>query len=135
MMKKLIFILLCMTMPVLPAQASESAIEQLQDGYRVAGATEFSAARGKSMWSRSFMQEKLGKQVKCASCHTTNLSQAGSHLRTGKIIEPMAVSANALRFNDPEKIEKWFLRNCKWTLGRECSVQEKGDFLSYFQGE
>jgi len=132
-MKKLIFVLLCMM--TLPAQASESVIAQLQAGYQAAGAAEFSAARGKSMWTQSFMQEKLGKQVKCASCHTANLSQTGSHLRTGKIIEPMAVSANALRFNDPEKIEKWFLRNCKWTLGRECSVQEKGDFLSYFQSE
>ena len=32
-------------------------------------------------------------------------------------------------YTDPEHIEKWFTRNCKWTLGRECTPQEKGDFL------
>ncbi|MEA3244387.1 MAG: DUF1924 domain-containing protein, partial [Pseudomonadota bacterium] len=32
---------------------------------------------------------------------------------------------------DGKKIEKWFKRNCKWTLGRECTAQEKADFLAY----
>jgi len=129
----LIFVLLCMA--AWSAQASETVITQLQDGYRADGAGAFSADRGKQMWTQSFIQKKSGKPVQCASCHTASISQVGSHIRTGKIIEPMAVSVNGLRFNDAEKIEKWFLRNCKWTLGRECSVQEKGDFLSYFQSE
>jgi len=132
-MKKLIFVLLCMA--ALPAQASEAVITQLQETYRSEGAGEFSASRGKSMWTQSFIHKKSGKQVSCASCHTGNLKQVGSHIKTGKIIGPMAASVNAERFNDPAKIEKWFLRNCKWTLGRVCSAQEKGDFLSYLQSE
>ncbi len=43
----------------------------------------------------------------------------------------MAVSVNATRLSDPKKVEKWFLRNCKWTFGRECTPQEKGDFIDY----
>jgi len=47
------------------------------------------------------------------------------------VIDPMALSVNPERYTDPDKIEKWFLRNCKWTLGRECTAQEKGDVLTY----
>jgi len=36
---------------------------------------------------------------------------------------------------DAAKTEKWFLRNCKWTMGRTCTAQEKGDFLAYFQSQ
>lgn len=43
----------------------------------------------------------------------------------------MAPSANPERLTDVRKIEKWFKRNCKWTLGRECSAQEKTDLLLY----
>jgi hypothetical protein len=43
----------------------------------------------------------------------------------------MAASANPARYSDPAKVEKWFRRNCNEVLGRECSAQEKGDWLSY----
>jgi hypothetical protein len=43
----------------------------------------------------------------------------------------LAPSAQSDRFSDPEKVEKWFKRNCTWTWGRECTAQEKGDFLAY----
>ena len=51
--------------------------------------------------------------------------------RAGKTIEPMAVSASPSRFTDIAKTEKWFGRNCKTVLGRACSAQEKGDFITY----
>jgi hypothetical protein len=41
----------------------------------------------------------------------------------------MALSVNPKRLADPTKVERWFGRNCRWTLGRECSPKEKGDFL------
>jgi len=28
-------------------------------------------------------------------------------------------------------VAKWFRRNCKTVLGRECTAQEKGDILTY----
>jgi hypothetical protein len=43
----------------------------------------------------------------------------------------MAPSANKERFTDVKKIEKWFKRNCNDVLARECTAQEKGDFLKY----
>ncbi len=52
-------------------------------------------------------------------------------IKTGKVIKPMAASKNPERFQDSKKVEKWFLRNCKWTFGRQCTVQEKIDTLSW----
>ncbi len=46
----------------------------------------------------------------------------------------MAVSVNPERFTKTKKIKKWFKRNCKWAWGRECTAQEKGNFLTYFKG-
>jgi hypothetical protein len=43
----------------------------------------------------------------------------------------MAVSANAERFTDFTKDEKWFKRNCSTVLRRECTAVEKGDFISF----
>lgn len=130
-MKRAILIILCAIST--PALASEEDVNQMLDSYRARGANEFDAARGKAMWSEKYIQKKSGKQVSCATCHTENLTQTGSHVRTGKLIEPMAPSVNPERLSDPAKIRKWFKRNCKWTLGRECTPQEKGDFLSFIQ--
>jgi hypothetical protein len=58
----------------------------------------------------------------------------GKHAKTGKAIEPMAPSVNPKRLSDEKQIRKWFSRNCKWTLGRECTAQEQGDVLLYLQG-
>jgi cytochrome c len=131
-MKIIAIILLCMA--AIPAQASEATTRML-DTYRTEGAGEFSAERGKKMWTQTFKQQKSGKQVNCATCHADSLKRSGTHIRTGKIIEPMAISTNTERFNETKKIKKWFLRNCKWTVGRECTAQEKGDFLTYFLSE
>jgi hypothetical protein len=43
----------------------------------------------------------------------------------------MAVSVTPTRYLDPAKVEKWFRRNCNEVLGRACSPQEKGDWLTY----
>ena len=67
----------------------------------------------------------------CTSCHTKDLTAAGKHIKTNKVIKPMAPSSNAERFTDSKKVEKWFKRNCKWTIGRECTAQEKSNFLVY----
>jgi hypothetical protein len=71
----------------------------------------------------------------CSSCHGNDLSTSGKHVKTGKTIDPMALSANPSRYQDRKKIEKWFLRNCKWTWGRTCSQQEKADILAWLQNQ
>jgi len=86
----------------------------------------FSAARG-----RQFFDSTHGNDWSCSSCHTARPSQPGKHAKTGKEIAPMAPAANAQRFSDAAKVEKWFKRNCNDVLGRACTAQEKGDVLAY----
>ncbi|HLG22896.1 MAG TPA: DUF1924 domain-containing protein, partial [Candidatus Manganitrophaceae bacterium] len=74
-----------------------------------------------------------GEARSCASCHTADLRSAGKHAKTGKPIDPLAPSANPKRLADGDFIEKWFKRNCKWTLGRECGPAEKGSVLLFLR--
>lgn len=104
------------------------AVDGLLKSYRAGGAKDFSASDAESMWTKAFPTGK-GEVRRCSTCHTDNLRRTGKHATTGKVIEPLAPSVNAERLTDAEKIEKWLARNCKWTLGRECTPQEKGDFL------
>jgi len=108
-----------------------AAANPIQDSYRAAAKQEnaafkgFSAARGQAFYSA-----KTGDMA-CASCHGDSPKANGKHAKTGKDILPMAPSANAQRFTDAAKVEKWFGRNCKDVLSRACSAQEKGDFIAY----
>jgi hypothetical protein len=86
----------------------------------------FSATRGEQ-----FFKVKHGNEWSCTSCHTENPAATGKHAKTEKPIDPMAPSANAERFTNPKKIEKWFKRNCSDVLDRVCTPQEKGDVLAY----
>jgi hypothetical protein len=47
----------------------------------------------------------------------------------------MAVSMTPDRFTDPEKVAKWFSRNCNGVLGRDCTAVEKGDFITYLSSK
>jgi len=111
----------------LPAGAD--VVASLLKQYEAQGGANFTAANGESMWTRAFPDAKSGEKRRCSVCHSEDLRRSGKHAVTGKVIEPLAPSANPKRLTDPEHIEKWFARNCKWTLGRECTPQEKGDFL------
>ena len=109
------------------------AVDALLKVYSGAGAGPFSAEAGEQLWTKPNRHDESPAERSCSSCHTSNLSNDGKHIKTQKSIKPMAPNANAKRLTDTKKIEKWFMRNCKWTLGRECSAQEKGDFLLYIQ--
>jgi hypothetical protein len=86
----------------------------------------FSATRG-----AAFFTSAHGREWSCTSCHTTNPLGAGRHAKTNKTIAPLAPQANPDRFTRPEKVEKWFRRNCNDVLGRPCTAVEKGDVLVY----
>ena len=49
----------------------------------------------------------------------------------GKVVEPLAPAANPDRLTDRREVEKWFKRNCTQVMGRECTAEEKGHFLTY----
>ena len=108
------------------AGAESGAAAQLLSTYKTEGAGPFDAARGQAMWIR---EGKPGRS--CASCHGEDLTRSGEHVKTGKSIEPLAPSANPARLTERKKIRKWLYRNCKFTYGRECTPQEKGDFLTF----
>ena len=124
-----IAILLLVTAPLLAAETAAGTVSDLLAQYRGQGASAFDANRGREFWNRANMIDE--KERNCRSCHGNNMKEAGRHQRTKKIIEPMAPSVNSQRYTERKKVEKWFKRNCKWTLGRECTLQEKGDVLSF----
>ena len=90
----------------------------------------FDSNRGKDLYLKKFAGGK--NTPSCTSCHTSNPTQTGE-TRAGKAIEPMAVSVNPKRYQTLKKAEKWFRRNCKSVLGRECTTIEKGDFLTFMK--
>ncbi len=103
------------------------AVSGLLQDYKKAGVTQFSASQGKRLW----YSNNNGRS--CTTCHTQSVKNTGKHKKTGKTIKPMAPSVNPKRLTDKRKIKKWLLRNCKWTLKRECTAQEKGNILMWLK--
>ena len=87
-----------------------------------------SPERGRQLYHGKFSGEKAES---CSACHTPDPKDAGRHVRTNKVIDPLAPSANPQRFTDMAKVEKWFKRNCNEVLNRACTPQEKADFTAY----
>ena len=127
MVRFALLLLACLGPGVVRADADFAKLYQF---YSQAGGRDFDASRGKQLWLKERAGEG-GEAISCATCHGTDLRKPGRQQKTGKLIEPMAPSANKQRYADIEKVEKWFLRNCKQVLGRECTAQEKGDVLRY----
>ncbi len=94
-----------------------------------------SAKDGAEMWKKEYVDQASGEKRSCVTCHGADLKVAGKHATTGKPIEPLAPSVNKQRLTDRKEIEKWFKRNCKWTLGRECTAQEKANFLVFIRSQ
>jgi hypothetical protein len=109
------------------------AVETLLSEYRLQGAANFSAAAGKTFWNQATRPGGASADRSCASCHTSDVHQPGKHAITGNKIKPLAPSVMSKRLTNPKKIRKWFKRNCKWTRGRACTAQEKGDVLTYLK--
>jgi len=113
-----------------------NVIPEMLQSYEAAGASHFNAKAGEALWHKDFPAPEKAENQKprnCQTCHGTDLKKSGAHARTGKVIDPMALSVNPERFSDAAKIKKWFRRNCKWVMGRTCTAQEKGDILTYLQ--
>lgn len=121
LLRGLILIALLLTGVIMQAtEVSDAMLEEF-----ASEATEdFTAEAGLTTW---ITPQPNGRS--CESCHGESLFATGSHYKTGELIEPMAPSVNPERLTERRKINKWFLRNCKWTYGRECTAQEKGDIL------
>ncbi|HEY0837771.1 MAG TPA: DUF1924 domain-containing protein [Azospirillum sp.] len=94
----------------------------------------FSAARGRALYLGPHSGGKA-ETIACAACHTATPTAPGRHHKTGRSIEPMAVSANPARFTDAAEVEKRFERDCPNVLGRACTAQEKGDFITFLTAQ
>ncbi len=114
--------------PMALAQTPEQTLAGLKQAATEAnpGFQGFSATRGEQ-----FFKSTHGNDWSCATCHTQNPAGLGKHTRTSKTIQPLAPVANAERFTDPAKVEKWFKRNCNDVVDRACTPMEKGDVLTY----
>lgn len=110
----------------LSAAALAATPAELLAGYSAEAGVRAEPARG-----QAFFTQRHGQEWSCASCHTAQPTQAGKHAVTGKTIAPMAPAVNDQRFTDLAKTEKWFRRNCKDVVGRECQANEKADVLAW----
>lgn len=105
--------------------ADTSPAQQLERFSAAAGATP-SAERG-----RAFFTTAHGGPWSCASCHRALPLEAGRHASTGKAIDPLAPAANPQAFTDTARVDKWFRRNCRDVLQRECTAAEKADVVAW----
>ena len=99
---------------------------ELLAGYTAQAGQPANAAKGEA-----FFKASHGQEWQCTSCHSKSPMTGGRHASTDKAIEPLAPAANVKRFTDSAKVEKWFRRNCKDVLARECSAAEKADVLAW----
>ena len=127
------WLLASLGMVVAATSLAATPVDELLSTYRQQGATNFNAAAGKAFWNQAVRPSGASTERSCASCHTSDLRQNGKHAVTGKEIKPLAPSVMSKRLTNPTKMRKWLKRNCEWVRGRECTVQEKGDVLTYLQ--
>lgn len=112
----------------------------------------FSSENGKILYFKEFPKPVLGF-VSCASCHLKDPRRSVLRHRTKvlcrachvidesehpnpidakkRFYEAFAPVANNNRFNNFEHTELWFKYNCNFVYSRDCTVQEKGDILSW----
>ncbi len=118
---QIFLLLLAFSAPVLAASPQD-----LLAAYIAQAGQPVQAARGEL-----FFNAQHGQEWRCVSCHGALPMAGGRHASTDKSIEPLAPAANPKRFTDSAKVEKWFRRNCKDVLARECSALEKADVLAW----
>jgi hypothetical protein len=121
-------ILLVLSFSTAAVNANQNQLQHFET-YRQHGVVQSDPQRGEKLWFSSENNRS------CTSCHGNDPGSNGKHIKTGKLIHPMALSVNPVRYQTGKKIEKWFLRNCKWTFGRECNAQEKADILAWLASQ
>jgi hypothetical protein len=132
-MKTLAILIACIA-ALVGTSARADTVEQMLSELAAAGAGPFSVAEGRNLWVREYPADG-GAKRSCATCHTADVRSEGRHAVTGKSIGSLAPSVDPQRLSDRREVEKWLRRNCKWTLGRECSAQETGDLLMYLRAQ
>ncbi len=117
--------LLALLVP-LTSQAGDTTPAQQQARFNAEAGAPGQAQRG-----GQFFTSRHGGEWSCASCHGNPATAPGKHASTGKAIDPLAPAFNPMRFTDTAKVDKWFRRNCKDVLQRDCSAGEKADVMAW----
>ncbi len=117
----------------LSVASGAAPLDDLLKTLQADAAQPFSAQRGKTFWAQKHPAADGGQARSCSLCHSNDLTRKGAHIRTHKIIQPMAPASNPKRLTKLRKMRKWLLRNCKFVLARTCSAQEKGDILTFLR--
>lgn len=118
--------LACIPWITLPAHAGDTSPQDQLARWSTAAGAPGNAHRGQAFFGRTH-----GRDWSCASCHGQPPTRDGEHASTGKRIAPLAPVANPKAFTDAARVEKWFRRNCRDVLDRECTPAEKADVLAY----
>lgn len=112
-----------------PVWAGDTSAQQQLERFSQQAQTPGNAERG-----RVFFTTRHTGEWSCSSCHGTPPNKTGKHASTGKAIDPLAPKVNPMAFTDTAKVDKWFRRNCKDVVQRECGAGEKADVLAYLLG-
>jgi hypothetical protein len=123
-------LLLILTVPlgIWGSYAMAADAQQMQQAYEKQAGQAASSQRG-----QVFFTSKHGGEWSCATCHTAKPTVTGKHTMTGRPIEPLAPAFNKDRFTSERQTEKWFRRNCKDVLNRECTAMEKADVIAFLR--
>lgn len=119
-----------------PAEDRQAILDALAEEARAAdpGFSGFSAAGGEAVF-RTAWAGGDDRTPSCTACHTEDPRAMGRNAKTGRPIEPVAVSVNPDRFTDPDEVAKQFRRDCDKVLGRACTATEKGDYITFLSGQ
>lgn len=99
-----------------------------------AGFAGFSAQRGETLYRGNFTGGDA-RTPSCATCHGADPRAPGRNAKTGRPIDPVAVSAAPQRYTDAAEVDKHFTRDCKSVLGRDCTALERGDYIAFMAGQ
>jgi mono/diheme cytochrome c family protein len=102
--------------------------QQMQQAYEKQAGQAANSQRGQVFFTKTH-----GGDWSCATCHTAKPTVTGKHTITGRPIDPLAPSFNKERFTSERQTEKWFRRNCKDVLQRECTAIEKADVIAFLR--
>jgi hypothetical protein len=117
---------LCMAMATAAAAAADTTPARLLERFAAEAGRPGQPEAGQTFFTRTH-----GGTWSCASCHGEQPTLRGRHASTGKAIAALAPAANRSAFTDTAQVDKWFRRNCRDVLRRECSAGEKADVLAW----
>lgn len=110
--------------------AEEAAFRYGESAKKLNPQSKLTAEAGRAFYTKKVV-DRFGRNASCSSCHTDNPASEGKHTETEKAINPLAPSVNPDRFSDISKAERNFSKHCRDLYKKDCSAQEKGDYVTY----